>query len=501
MKKYISIILVLFFLGCTKKLDEKVFSALTPEIYYKNAGDAVTALYGVYNNLNRSPFGDWDTDLYSLVFMPNRYIYTRVPFRKVYANFTYGVSDDALIRVWQRGYQTINRANAVINRVPAIIMDESLKKQIIAEAKFLRALTYFNLVRLYGGVPLKTTETTSLNDVNVPRSTAVEIYDLIIADLKEAEAGLPDKRITSETGRATNGAASGLLGRVYLTMAGNPLKQTDKWVLARDKFKFIIENKARWGYDLLPNYTDVFSLAKENNQEILFAIQNSHATGQGSVLAFFNAPPQSTFATSNGQYHYGFTTEFRNLFAADDAIRRNVTMVSSYIDIKGRTITYNAPNPYGYKDPNGIALGKFQDGIGSATNVNHANDVLVLRYADILLMFAEAENELNGPTTETLDAINKVRVRAKTSLLSGIGMTKETFRDIVYRERLLELSGELTEFFDIQRLGRLEATINNSPEAKIAGTAYNPKFLLYPIPQIELDVNTKIEQADQNPGW
>ncbi|HEU4608109.1 MAG TPA: RagB/SusD family nutrient uptake outer membrane protein, partial [Chitinophagaceae bacterium] len=245
---------------------------------------------------------------------------------------------------------------------------------------------------------------------------------------------------------------------------------------------------------------DIFSLDKENNMEIMFAIQNSHATGEGSVLAFFSAPPSSTFATANGQYHYGFTTQFRSLFAADDTLRRDVTLVSSYKDVKGATVTYNAPGvKYGYKDPNGIALGKFQDGTGAPTNINHANDVLVLRYADILLMFAEAENELNGPTTEAYDAINQVRGRAKTSLLSGLDQAG--FRDAVRKERLLELSGELTEFFDIQRWGTLQETMENSPEALLAGTAYNAKFYLYPIPQIEIDANTEINQADQNPGW
>ena len=501
MKKYFSIVFILFLFSCKKQLTEKVYSDITANTFYKTATDANAALYGVYNNLNRSPFSDWDTHLYTLVFMPNRYVISRVGFRKVYGNFTYGVSDDALTTVWRSGFLTINRANAVINRVPGITMDETQKKQIVAEAKFLRALTYFNLVRLFGGVPLKTTETTSLDDINVPRSTAIAVYDLIISDLKEAETTLSDKRIASEKGRATSGSASALLGRVYLTMAGSPLKQADKWAMAKDKFKFIIDNKARWGYDLMPDYADIFSLTKENNQEVIFAIQNSWQTGQGSVLAFWNAPPNSTFATANGQYHYGFTTEFRDLFTATDTIRRNVTLVNSYVDIKGQTITYNAPGvPHGYKDPNGIALGKFKDGGGGApTNVNHKNDVLVIRYADILLMYAEAENEVSGPTAGALDALNLVRARARTSQLTGLNQA--SFRDAVYMERILELSGELTEFFDIQRLGKLEETIKNSPEAKLTNTAYNAKFLLYPIPQLELDANTKIEQADQNPGW
>lgn len=500
MKKYIFILLLSTCLfGCKKQLNEQVFSELTSTIYYNNAGDATTALYGVYNSLNRTPFSDWDTDLYSLVHLPSKYVISRVPFRKVFSNFTYGASDPAIERVWQRAYITINRANAVIDNVPSINMDDNLKKQIVSEAKFLRALTYFNLVRLFGGVPLRIRETTSLDEVNLARSTAQQVYDLIISDLKEGEANMPDKRPVSEKGRATNGSASGLLGRVYLTMAGSPLNQADKWTLARDKFKYIIDNKTKWGYDLMTNFKDVFSLQFENNKEVLFAIQNSHVTDQGSVLAFFSAPPNSTFATAAGQYHYGFTTAFRNLYDALDK-RRDVTVVYSYVALNGSTITYGAPGvPYGYKDPNGMALGKFQDGTGASTNVNHANDVLVLRYADILLMFAEAENEVNGPVLAAFTAINELRLRANATPISGLN--KATFRDAVYNERLLELSGELTEFFDIQRLGKLQETISNSSEAITAGTTYNVKFALYPLPLKEVNANPLIGQANQNPGW
>lgn len=500
MKKYIYILLIPVMFSCKKQLEEKVYSSITPENFYNNSADALAAVYGVYNSINRSPFSDWDTHLYSMVFMPSEYVVSRVPFRKVYSNFTYGTSDGALTTVWQQAYVTINRANAVIDRVPAIAnMSDALKKQYVAEAKFIRALTYFNLVRLYGGVPLRVHETTNLADVNMARSTASQVYDLIISDLQTGETDLPDKRPPSETGRVNNAAASGLLGKVYLTMAGSPLNQADKMALARDKFKYIMDNKARWGVDLLPNYKDIFSLTNENNKELMFSIQNSHATGQGSVLAFFSAPINSTFATSNGQYHYGFTLNFWNLFAPTDTIRRNVTMVFSYTDVQGRSITYNKPNPYGYIEPNGIALGKFQDATGAPTNVNHANDVPVLRYADILLMFAEAENELNGPTAAAYDAINQVRTRAKTTLLAGL--TQTSFRAAVRQERMFELAGELTEFFDIQRWGTLQQTITTDPEAIKAGTAYNPKFNLYPIPRAEIDANPKIGQANQNPGW
>lgn len=505
MKKYIYILIIPVLFSCKKQLQEQAFSSVVSENFYKTSSDAISALYGVYNELNRANT-DWDNYMYSMVFVPSEYVETKVVQRKVYSNFKYGTSDATIEAVWKQAYVAINRANAVIDNVPTISMNDSLKKEIVAEAKFIRALSYFNLVRLYGGVPMRVHQTVSLADGYLPRSTASQVYDLIISDLTEAETNLPDVRPSTEAGRVISGAASGLLGKVYLTMAGNPLKQTDKWSLARDKFKYIMDNKARWGYTLMTSYKDVFSLTNQNNKEIMFSIQFSHVTGQGSVLAFYCAPLNSPFATGNGQYHFGFTPTFYNLFAASDTIRRNTTMVYSYTDINGKLVTYNkAPKLDSYQEPFGIALGKYQDGTGAPSNVNHANDIIVLRYADILLMFAESENEVNnGPDQAAIDAINQVRARAKTTLASISNTNYNTyglFQAAIRKERLFELSGELTEFFDIQRWGTLQTTIANSPEAITAKTTFDNKYYLYPIPLSEIDANPLIGQQNQNPGW
>jgi len=504
MKKYIYILVIPVLFSCKKQLQEQVYSSISSDDFYKTSSDAVSALYGVYNALNRGS-SDWDYNLYTMVFLPSEYVESTIAERQLFSNFTYGTTNVSLTGVWRQAYVAIDRANGVIDNVPTISMDDSLKKVIIAEAKFIRALSYFNLVRLYGGVPLKISKTRSLADAYLPRSTANQVYDVIISDLTEAETNLPNKRPASETGRVISGAASGLLGKVYLTMAGNPLNQTDKWALARDKFRYIMDNKARWGYTLLTNYKDVFSLTNENNNEIMFSIQFSNLTGQGNLLAFASCPPNSPFAMGGGQYNYGFTPKFYNLFVASDTNRRNTTMAYTYIDRNGRLNTYNTgPNYNGYIEPRGIALGKYQDPNPSG-NTGHANDVIVLRYADILLMFAEAENEVNmGPDQAAIDAIKQVRARAKTTLPSITDpnySTYTSFQAAVRKERLFELSGELTEFFDIQRWGTLQTTIATSPDAIKAGTTFDKKFYLYPIPLSEIDANPLIGQQNQNPGW
>ncbi|MFD1631626.1 RagB/SusD family nutrient uptake outer membrane protein [Pseudopedobacter beijingensis] len=492
----ISFIMMLFS-GC-EKLDEKAYSTLTPENYFSNADEAKVALMGVYNTLNREHI--WTHNLFTMVLLPNKYVRTRVPVHKSIAQFSFSVSDDRIANVWNNAYEAINRANTIIGRVPNIQMTDSLQRMFVAEAKFMRALSYFNLVRLYGGVPLKTGETEGLSTVYTPRSTEQEIYDLIVADLQYAESNnLPKIRPSSERGRATECAAKTLLGKVYLTMAGFPLKQTDKWNLARLKLKEVIDNKATYNVDLLPNYADLFDVNKEaSNKEAIFAIQFSYSqVSGGSALPFFAAPLNSTFATANGQYNYGFTTDFRSLFATSDK-RRDVTLISSYVAVNGATVTYNAPGST-YRDPLGIALGKYKDGPSKApANTRHATDILVLRYADVLLMYAEAENEVNGPDN-AYSAINEVRLRANAGALSGL--TKDTFRDAVHLERLLELSGELHEFFDIKRLEKIEDHVTNSYEAQQVQVSYDPKMYLYPIPDREVSTNRAIGLENQNPGY
>lgn len=482
--------------GCVK-LEEQVYSSLTPEIYYNNQDDAVTAVYGMYNMLNRPHI--YTNDFFQMVFQPNKYVVTRVPAREPFSQFSFSSSNTTILGVWTNLYTTIGRANTIEARFPAINMSDSVKNIYINEARFLRAQSYFYLVRFFGGVPIKKDETVDMSAIHAPRNSAQEVYDFIIEDLKQAENGLPDTRPVNEKGRATSCAAKALLGKVYLTMAGYPLNQADKWQAAKDKLGEIISNKSKYGIDLLAEFADVFDVNKKStNIEDIFSIQFARLTDQGSALAFFAAPLNSNFATAYGQYAYGFTTDFRNLFSVSDK-RRDVTMIWSYVTYNGVTVTYN-PTSGSYGDFGGIALGKYKDGpAGTApSNVTHANNLPLLRYADVLLMYAEAENEVNGPDN-AYTAINHIRSRAGISELSGLD--QRAFRDSVHLERLRELSGELTEYFDFQRLKTLEDHVAYSKEAAQAGVSFNSRMYLYPIPQNEIDFNNAISQSDQNPGY
>ncbi|MFN0293659.1 RagB/SusD family nutrient uptake outer membrane protein [Pedobacter helvus] len=502
-KYFILLIIPVLIASACGKLDEKIYSSLTPEVYFRNAGDAKVALYGVYNTLNRQHF--YTNDLFVMSFLPSKYVVTRLGTHKPYASFNFAVTDPRISRTWASLYLTISRANAIIDRVPGIDMDENLKAQYVGEAKFLRAMSYFYLVRLFGGVPLKIKETTGIEGIHSPRASVQAVYDQIIEDLKYAETGLPPIRPITDRGRATRAAAKTLLGKVYLTMAGYPLKQTDKWALARTKLKEVIDEKDTYGIDLLPVFKDVFDVAKEAaNKEAIFAIQFSNLPDQGSALAFFAAGLNSDYATSYGQYNYGFTTAFRNLYLATDT-RRDVTALWSYRAYNGATVTYQTSTYY--RDPSGLALGKYQDGPAgkAASNVRHANDMLLLRYADVLLMYAEAENEVNGPgdindPNSAYAYLNKVRARSSAALQTTV-VSQVDFRNLIYLERVKELSGELHEYYDVQRLERLKDHMDNSFEVSLAGMVYNTRAYLYPIPDDEIAVNNAISPSDQNPGY
>lgn len=481
--------------GCAK-LEEEVFSSLTPEVYYKTESDALIAVNGMYHTLNR-PF-IYSDDFFAMVLQPNKYVLSRVPARKPFSTFSFSATNERVLKVWSNLYTTIGRANTVIARVPGIQMADSLKASYLAEAKFLRAQSYFYLVRFFGGVPIKSEETVDMSTVHAPRSSAVEVYELIMKDLKEAALDLPDTRSANEKGRATACAAKALLGKVYLTMAGHPLNQTDKYEKARDILGEVMADKAKFGVDLLPNFADIFDVTKEaTNTEEIFSIQFARITDQGNPLPFFTAPLNSNFATAYGQWAYGFTTAFRDLYEVNDK-RRDVTLVSSYTAYNGVLVTYGVSTSY--RDYGGIALGKYQDGpAGTApSNVLHGNNIILLRYADVLLMYAEAENEINGPDN-AYDAINEVRHRAGIDSLSGLD--QRAFRDSIYIDRLRELSGELTAYFDFQRLKKLEDHVAYSYEANAEGVTFKPSMYLYPIPQNEIDFNKEISQIDQNPGY
>ena len=469
-----SALLALGLTACS--LDEVPPSALAPTNFYTNSSDAVAAVSAVYDVANQ--IGDQSRNFIIMGDIPSddmNLLLNNADRIQIWS-FQTIPTNGIVAQSWQSLYQAINRANTAIERIPGIPMDESLKKRLVGEAKFMRAFYYFYLVRWYGGVPLALTETKSLNDGrDTKRATVDDVYAQIVKDFSEAEAELPDRFTGADIGRATAGAAKGMLAKVYLTKKDYPK--------ARDKAKEIMDNATRYGYSLFDRYADVFAIANKNGRESVFEIQFlGQGTGQGSGMTTYFAPENSP-VTGRGFGSFFPTTEFYGSF--DPADKRRELFINSYVNGAGQTVnTFQHFNKY--VDPAARAFGDAN------------NNFPIIRYADVLLTFAEAENELSGPTAAALNAANPIRRRAfglplnassATDFTAALG--KDGFRQKLYDERRWEFNAEGQRWFDLVRTNRLVSVTKAKGKANVA-----EKHNLFPIPQREIDLNPNLTQNE-----
>src|SRR5690606_6186419 len=271
----------------------------------------------------------------------------------------------------------INYANVALANIPHVGLPEEKVNKFLAEARFMRAFYYFHLVRLFGGVPLHLESTTSLDleKLKLPRATVQEVYDAIIADLQFAEIHLQDR---DQVGRPSKGTAKAYLGEVYLTMAGKPLEQSDKFALASAKLKEVVDNEGIYGYGLMPNYGDVFSVNHEGNEEMVFVSPSIQVSGAGSYLPFGACPPNHPGASNSAQYRWGVLRPFFNRYAAEDT-RRDATLVVDYVDKSGRNVIAQPGNTPPYRAQNGIGIVKYTDPNPPTINSAHGTDVPFMR--------------------------------------------------------------------------------------------------------------------------
>ncbi len=498
--KFFKLLLLSLVIGLTacENLEEKPYSFLSVSNLYQNEQDVDRALLGTYQAM----FFDGVTDLWYFLSTsgpsPNVTVRLKPQAQGRMSSVNFNATNPHG-SFWGQFYQGINRANTVIENTALAGLDPALESEKIAEARFLRGYYYFQLLHLFGGVPLQLQATQDFSDeaVKKPRATVQETYDVIVEDLTFAAENLPANRPATQFGRAIQGTANAVLGKVYLTMSGTgPLAAGDHYQEAITALE-----RTEGVYSLQDNFADVFTIANEQNSEIIFARPDlSNVQGSGTVLTFFAGAPNSPFAFNGGQYQFAFTERLYNLFDSTDT-RRDATFLYSYVNDKGQEITYNSPdNPAGIQfggpmAPNGIPMAKLKDPSNTLNPFGHGNDLIFLRYADVLLMLAEAYNE-TGNAGQALDYLNQVRQRA--------GVEDETdsdagnLREIIKIERQKELAGEFTEYYDLQRWGDLEASMLENIDSEQLGVSYEPKFELMPIPQGVLETN---ENLEQNPGY
>ena len=497
MYKFLFLAVVWFAFTACESLEEVPFSSLAVDNLYQDEDDVDAALFGVYSSLN---VGNNDLWYFLATSGPGESVVVRLKGdgnqgQLSSLTFNPGTAHGVW---WSNFYRLINRANSVMANVGRAGLSPEVEEAKVAEARFLRAFSYFQLVKWFGAVPLHLEETNDFSDeaVKKPRSSIEEVYQVVIDDLMYAESRLPVSWSGPDLGRATSGAAKAYLGKVYLNMAGLPLEQTDKYQLAADKLQEVVNSGQ---YALQADFGEVFSIDNEFNSELVFIRPNVRENGAGTVLTFFAGAPNTPFANRNGQYQFGFTEDFYNSFDTTD-LRRDVTLLYSYTDAAGRPVTYNSPDnpplPFGgYNGDKGIGFGKLKDGLNDVSAFAHTNDILYMRYADVLLMLAESLNGA-GQSEEALNYLNQVRTRAG---LEDVSTTDQSeLLEIIKQERKWELAGEYQEYPDLQRWGDIEASLANNRDAQIFNTVYTPAIELLPIPQSQVDVN---ENLTQNPGY
>lgn len=483
-------------------LEEEVFDFVAPSNFYNSAEDALAAINSVYRVFNQEDLY-YQRNLYFLTEMPTEMVTTRLDnnhVRGILDIYTWNSQHEYIGTVYAEAYNAINRANSVIANVPGIEnMNSDLRDRIVGEAKFLRALNYFNLVRLFGEVPLVTRETVGLDDLEKPKVSIPEIYDQIISDLKEAGIVLPESYPASDIGRATKGAAHALLAKVFLQRGQDNSDFQEVVRLCNDLSAF---------YSLLPNVADVFDQNNENNAEVIFDIQNISTFPYGGRASAHLAPVGSQGVIAHGAWSsYQTELPFYRSYNDEDA-RKSAFFLTEYTLSDGELIEFNEEDPAADNYVNdGPAITKVLDDNPQNTLNRQEPNLILLRYADVLLMKAEALNELNSqPDVEAYTAINEVRQRSGLAPLEGLDY--EQFRRAVFQERRWELVFEHHGFFDGQRFWDLykekvemhsNMNIPNTENAvpKLPITV-EEKFRYYPLPQNALDRNPALIQ---NPLW
>jgi starch-binding outer membrane protein, SusD/RagB family len=495
--------------SCTDFLDEQAPSNLTPESFYTIPDHAEAAVASVYADLRFLGNGNG-------IFSSNWQLLealtgtsTTETAQNSDLNNLYGLVHDGntghVVAFWNGLYKVIAQANQVIEKVPPITpMPDAQKKKILGEAKFLRAQAYFTAVRLWGDVPLITKPQTAASEDFLPaRASQETVYNLIVADLIEAEAaGLA---WMDPSGRVGLAAVKAQLARVYLTMAGFPLsKGASHYKLAADKANEVITYaKANpTVINLFPTYMDVHNESTKNRVEHLFMIQYNTLVAGNPMGNFF---PNFKPVTYNGPGGTGSsvpTQSFYKSYEAGDLRAKNQEgyfYTSYYTNGNGAPFELNAP--YVFKHFNTKANG-FSGTAG--TRLDNLN-VPQIRYAEVLLMFAEAQNEVSGPNQDTYDALKKIRDRATLTTPDLATYTKDSFRDAVLKERWHELCYEQITWFDMVRLRKAfnETTLkfeNFVGHVNLSSNkALQEKHLLLPLGVQEMLNNPNLKP--QNPGY
>ena len=471
--KKIFLSIALFSLAASCKddyLDIKQEGYTEASAFFKTQEDAMQATNAIYSFLR-----SWENSAFPYQFVfgvpADDVVKGSNPgdasFINVYDNFTYTVSDEGVRGYWIGQWQAINSCNQVITNVPKIDMDSALRTRLVAEAKMLRAYIYFNLVRIYGGVPIFDG---LQSNYKIPRNSLEEVYKFIISDLTSAADILPQTYPASDLGRVTKGAALGLLSKVYL--------YKKDWKNAYDTSNQVMS----MGYDLDPDFNHVFRPAGEFGKESVFEVNCD-------CIPPFKGSQYAEVQGVRDQFGWGFFTPSSALESAFEPgdIRKELTILrNGETTPEGDLIAMGdaqSVTTYNQKVYVPKALNKSACGYGSIQNIR------ILRFAEILLINAEAANEL-GNTAAAVTNLDRVRTRAK--LAGTTASTQGALRTAIWNERRVELAMEGDRFVDLVRTGQAATVL--APYGFKVG-----KNELFPIPFDAITESAGV--FTQNPGY
>ncbi len=485
---FLALISSTLLIGCSKYLDRTPNSSLTQENFYRTTSEVETGVFGAYAALR--PVYNGDPILAGLR-SDDSYISVSEGDMNQIDGFGETTTNSYIAQYWQDSYFTIKQCNTVLKYLNNVT-DINKKAYFEGEVKFIRAHMYFNLVRLFGDVPLITTSV-EYNDISSYRRVKTDsVYTQIINDLTDAISKLPNSWTAAQSARVTSYTAKGMLAKVHLTLKNYAASK----VLLLD----LLQNPGQ--YQLLPNYRSIFGVANEMNAEIMYAVRfKSNSNGLGNTFTY-------NMDKLSGSVGYRAASDFRSTsasgpFPTADSIRKFQTFLTGG--------TYGTSWYCG---------GKYLDP-GSPKN-DGGTDFIILRYADIIMMYAEVENEISGTTALTAaDATNPLsrlyqlnRIRSRASGANPLAVpvyaynstavnTQDKFRATIKAERRREFGIEDQRWYDLLRWGDAITVMNAHFQSRASATFIAPIVLpyqaLYPIPQRERDISGGI--ITQNPGY
>ncbi|MBS9461072.1 RagB/SusD family nutrient uptake outer membrane protein [Flagellimonas sp. 389] len=467
-KIFLILIVLLGYFSCDDELDIIPISEKAANNFFSSEQELESAIIGIYAQLQNN-------GLYGLDLIGVGEISAEDSFEEIAANdggrfgqlddFSTNPENDLVGDIWRESYEGIQRTNVVLNRISDIeFQDAALKANRIGEMKFIRALLYFNLVRLYGDVPLVIEETENPFDFfGQGRTSTTEVYSRIQTDLSEAIQDLPT---TKSPGRPALGAAQALLADVQLTQGD--------FSSALPNLEAVVNSGV---YELMPTTSEIFGEANEGNAEIIFEVQyvsglNVEGENEGSSAGSQFRPSGTT---ANAKGHNLPTQAFIDSFEAGD------TRLDDYVAIDPDA------NPFYFSTKYEISATGADDG---------GSDHLIIRFADVVLKYAEALNE-NNQTGEAILQLNRIRTRA--GLAGTTATTQEEVRAAIKQERRFEFIGEGKRWFDLKRYGTAIDVMNAFFTINNPGVTINENNLVLPIPQSQID--TDPDFIKQNPGY